>query len=533
MSNVLRAAPAGPIAAKFAKSKAFIAGIMGPVGSGKTTACVQRCVHIGLWQNAVRDGNREGRPVRRAKIAVVRDTYPNLDATVIETWHRWFPADKGEWVGGAPRTHHLEINLGPTAGILILDMIFVAIGDKRVEDVLRGLEVTAIWLNEADRLSFEVLKYALGRVGRYPGALEGGCAWSGVFVDFNAPDSENWTYKLFVDNELDPKLMEALREELGEDVEIISFFRQPGGREPGAENLHNLPKGYYTRQMIGATADYIRRMIDNEFGAVRDGQPVYPEFKDTLHVSPIRIVPINRRMIRVGIDGGLTPAAVFKQVDSLGQHRILRELAVFPIGDEIVESVGPTRFGRALREFIRDEFTGFTLRDFEFISDPATKDGTDDSENEQSWLQIVERELNGGKEAWASTEPEHRIRIRPASTNVLTKRLEAVRKPMMYLVEGGRPAFLLDPSCKVLRKGFNSGYHFKRVASGGSGTGRFDSKPAKNMFSHVQDACQYAFDEGGTSFQQLPAAAHPHAVGMIGHSRGMVMADNSYSQFGE
>lgn len=534
MSNVLKAGPAGPIAGAFARSKAFIAGIMGPVGSGKTTAAIQRCIQVGLWQNAIRDPDRGGRPVRRAKIAVVRDTYPNLDATVIESWARWFPKDKGEWVGGAPRTHKLEINLGPTAGILILEMIFVAIGDKRVEDVLRGLEVTAIWLNECDRLSFEVLKYALGRVGRYPGTLEGGCAWSGVFCDFNAPDEENWTYKLFVDRELDPELEKVLCEELNcTKDDLIKFFRQPGGREPGAENLQNLPKGYYARQMIGATADYIRRMIDNIFGATRHGQPVYPEFKDTLHVSPIPLATLPNRRIRVGLDGGLTPAGLFKQTSSIGQHRVLRELVVFVDGEQVLESVGPTRFGQALRQFCLDEFPTHPLEPdyWDFRADPATKDGTDDSENELSWIQIVERELNGGNKAWSEMAPERRVRIKPASTNVLTDRLEAVRKPMTYMVEGAQPAFIIDNRCKVFRRGLNSGYHYRRVAVGGGDTGRFDAKPAKNMFSHVQDAGQYAFDEGGGSANEI-AAVSAHRVRAMRQGAGGPQVDRDYAMFG-
>jgi hypothetical protein len=62
------------------------------------------------------------------------------------------------------------------------------------------------------------------------------------------------------------------------------FHRQPGGRTPEAENLDNLPPGYYERLIIGFAGNdnKIRRFVDNEFGAVNNGQPVYPEFNDAL-----------------------------------------------------------------------------------------------------------------------------------------------------------------------------------------------------------------------------------------------------------
>ena len=52
----------------------------------------------------------------------------------------------------------------------------------------------------------------------------------------------------------------------------------------------------------------------------------------------------------------------------------------------------------------------------------------------------------------------------------------------------GKPAFLCDPSCRVLIKGFESGYSYKRMEVSGE---RFADKPDKGMFSHIHDALQY------------------------------------------
>ena len=47
---------------------------------------------------------------------------------------------------------------------------------------------------------------------------------------------------------------------------------------------------------------------------------------------------------------------------------------------------------------------------------------------------------------------------------------------------------LIDPKCNNLIKGFDGGYHYRRMQVSGE---RYDEKPNKNRFSHVHDALQY------------------------------------------
>ena len=120
----------------------------------------------------------------------------------------------------------------------VLNGIFwvIAIGDNVIEEVLRGFEPTAFYLNEMDLLAEEVLVYCRGRVGRYPRMDEGGPSWYGILFDLNAPEEDNWTVDKLRDN-LDPT--------------AIAFFRQPGGMldlgggeyvvNPKAENLTEFP----------------------------------------------------------------------------------------------------------------------------------------------------------------------------------------------------------------------------------------------------------------------------------------------------
>ena len=68
-------------------------------------------------------------------------------------------------------------------------------------------------------------------------------------------------------------------------------------------------------------------------------------------------------------------------------------------------------------------------------------------------------------------------------------RLESVRNVLNRLVDG-TPGLLISPLCKKLRRGFASGYHYKRVKLDDGE--RYHDRPNKNEYSHPHDALQYA-----------------------------------------
>ena len=47
--------------------------------------------------------------VIRARWAVIRNTYPELQTTTIKSWHQWFPEEHGRWQKQGPPTHWLEL----------------------------------------------------------------------------------------------------------------------------------------------------------------------------------------------------------------------------------------------------------------------------------------------------------------------------------------------------------------------------------------------------------------------------------------
>ena len=473
----------GPISMRFMQERTRpVQGIMGPIGSGKTSTVLMKFMALAQRQKpSTRDG------IRKFKFCVVRDTYRQLWRTTIPTWNTWMPQSVGTWQGAkdSPVIHTIRMNL---ADGTVCEVIaeFIAIGDNVIEEVLRGFEPTAFYLNEMDLLAEEVLVYCRGRVGRYPRMDEGGPSWYGILFDLNAPEEDNWTVDKLRDN-LDPA--------------AIAFFRQPGGMldlgggeyvvNPKAENLKNLVAGYYENQISDQPAWYIRRMVLSKIGYSRSGKPVYPEFNPDLHVAPAELLPVPGLQLKIGVDAGRTPAGIIGQAMPNGQLRILDELCT--------EDMGPKRFGEALNLVLKtDKYKAWVIPRGKFagfggqvpppihgVGDPSAGFAGDDAD-EQSWLTICSNTTG--------------IYIAPAPTNLLTPRLEAVRRSMVKLIDGQHPGLLVSPTCKAIIKGFNSGYRYRKMKVGSREI--YEQGPDKNASSHPHDALQYlALD--ASDYQEL------------------------------
>src|SRR5487761_443898 len=78
--------PLGPVAGAFCLDNHEVAAIMGPVGSGKTSASALR-----LARHAYEQRPYEG--IRRTRFAIVRNTGPQLHDTTLKSWKKLFPDD--------------------------------------------------------------------------------------------------------------------------------------------------------------------------------------------------------------------------------------------------------------------------------------------------------------------------------------------------------------------------------------------------------------------------------------------------------
>lgn len=454
--------PPGPVAKAFVRSDAFVCAIRGPIGSGKSTACIMKLIKNCKLQQRHPDGW-----IRR-RTAIVRNTYPELKTTTIKSWHQWIPPHVGQYRDSGPPTHRIV----DEGNKMDWEVIFIAL--DRPDDVrkLLSFELSDAWINEAREVPKAILDGLTGRVGRFPrterdadGRVTFGCADPQILMDTNPPDTDHWWYKQAEEPtpemveqtaELEAKLREmgALRPK----QPLFAWFAQPGGERPDAENMHNLTPGYYLKAKAGKTEDWIRVYVRGEYGYVQDGKPVYPEYRDSVHCAPFELSP--RLPLHVGLDFGLTPAALIGQQTPNGQWRMRTEL----VGTDI----GVLQFGEQLKRHLAQRYPGFHVQ--AVTGDPA---GSQRQGDERTCFDLLRA---SGVEA------------RPAHANDWDLRREAFAAPMRRMIDGS-PGILIHSDCKVLRKGLAGAYCYKRIQV--AGDAKFRDKPDKNMFSHVCEAGQY------------------------------------------
>lgn len=468
----------GPVASAFMHSQARIVGIMGPQGGGKTTVIINRILMKAAMQPpSPIDG------IARYRCIVWMRTYRELWAKVIPDWLDWVPKQNKAfgitWTGGVdnPAEHKFRFRAVQEGveKIIQAEVWFRAVGDQTPGEAAKGLHATDGWLPESTSASVEMRKSLFGRLGRYPSAEHGGAPHRQLFCDWNAGDPYNWTSEYFItERGLDTDESGRL---------MVEFFRQPGGRDAAAENLHNLPPGYY-RDQIAANADdpdWIKRMVDNEIGFMKDGRPVYEDFSDTEHVADVDLIPWKGCRLIVAADAGLTPAAVIMQRNELGEVQVLKELAF--------RRAGAAEFGRALIQELDSARYAECPRVLEMFGDPASASATEaSSEGEgaqlSSWMRIV-AEVTG-------------LKVRPSRCrNDVVIRTGAVAQVLRRRI-GRRFAFrVCRRHCPELIKGLARDYKFERVAMVTQHGVEYRDKPSKNFASHICNALEYGCANAG------------------------------------
>ncbi len=408
--------------------------LMGPVGSGKSVTCSFEVVRRATMQKPDAQGRR------RSRAAIVRETARQLQDTTIKTFLDWFPPGQcGEYMR-TTKTYFFRV------GDVECEIMFRALDDAYDVANLNSLELTFAWFNECRDIHPDIVDAMSKRIGRFPSAKDGGPTWFGMWGDTNPPTMDTWWY--YQMEKLSPVDGVSLNEN-GWDV-----FKQPSGRSPYAENLENLPDGYYDTQ--GRSDEYVRVYIDGEYGLSLAGTPVYKYFKPDYHMAkaPLRAITNGVRPIVVGMDLGLTPAAAIGQQDPRGRALILAEAVSFDMGIQ--------RFVRTvLKPLLFERFPGAPVL---IVTDPA---GVQRAQtDERSAVDIIKAEG---------------FRVISARTNSISARVNAVDDFLMRQVDGD-PAFLMDPSCTQLKAAMMGGYRYKNRGDGGID---------KNKHSHIAEALQY------------------------------------------
>jgi len=407
--------------------------LMGPVGSGKSVTCSFEIIRRASMQKPDATGKR------RTRAAVVRETARQLQDTVIKTFLDWFPPGVCGRYMRTTKTYFFEV------GDVECEIMFRALDDADDVANLNSLELSFAWFNECRDIHPDIVDAMSKRIGRFPSSKDGGPTWYGMWGDTNPPTMDTWWY--YQMEQIDPK------DGVGHNDNGWDVFKQPSGRSAFAENVEHLPDGYYDTQ--GRSEEYIRVFIDGDYGLSSAGQPVYKYFRPDYHMGRGTLRPINNgvRPIVVGMDLGLTPAAVIGQQDPRGRVLVYDEAVSFDMGIQ--------RFVRTiLKPLLYERFSGIPVL---IVVDPA---GVQRAQtDERSAVDIIKAEG---------------LRVIAAKTNNISARLSSVDDFLMRQVDGDS-AFVVDPRCSQLKAAMMGGYRFHKK------NGTID----KNKHSHVAEALQY------------------------------------------
>jgi hypothetical protein len=446
--------PDGEVLAEYVSDRSPVAMIVGPIGSGSSTASCFRIYATAMEQRpSLIDGKR------RSRWAIVRPTYPELVTSTMRTWLYWFPEEQyGLMNKSRPMKQVIEI------GDLELEIWFLALDGPADIQKLRSVEYTGIWFNEIEFQSYEIFLEAKSRTGRFPPMAEGGSNWSGVIGDMNAPNEEHFVARMagwaeYPDDVSEEKRIKwpanwwlkkqppALIEIMSPDGETVTGYRE----NPEAENQKWLKKGYYSNLVQGADKRWIDSRLMNRVSFLSTGDPVWPGFREERHLSRHALEYVPDHEVIVALDFGRRPCALIGQ--EIGERlQLQREFRMY--------GVGSTVFAPALKRFLEKHYRGAKIR---FVGDPKGRDRGQATEN--SSYDIFE---------------SYGMNVTPAPcpNNELTMRIEAVAYALMTM------RILVSADCMTLRAALAGKYALKKLDMG-------DSEPIKDKYSDIADCLQY------------------------------------------
>ena len=285
----------------FLLSESLVKCIVGPLGSGKSMGCI-----IELFRRMCEQAP-DVRGIRPTRFAVVRNTYAQIRDTTL--------ADITEYFGqyftykASASTIQWDFQL-PDKTRVRSDWLLMPLERPEDSRKLLSLNLTGAWVEECREVEYSIVAALRGRIGRFPAPVRVKPTWQGLIMSSNPWSEGSEYYQHFVIDK----------------PEAWDLFRQPGGLEPDAENVENLPDGYYQRLMFGASQEFIKVHVHGLWGDDLFGRAVYQaSFKPDWHLVSHRL-PVNPlRTIIVGFDFGRQPAAVVTQEDVLGQILVLEE----------------------------------------------------------------------------------------------------------------------------------------------------------------------------------------------------------------
>jgi hypothetical protein len=452
MSDLIYEAP--PTLARFMKSDAYGRIAAGPVGSGKTTACMMELLRRSIMQAPAPDS------YRYTRFAVVRQTLKSLKDTVLKDCDTWLGSrGLGSWKVSESTFHVLFDDVRS-------EWIFLPLENAEDQARLLSMQLTGAWLSECIEMDLDVLGPVSGRLGRYPSGARGQPSWHGIVADTNMPTLMT-PWQMFMEN-------------LPQDWQK---FVQPSGLSNEAENLNflvqtdqtirypidhpvRLAQGrkYYERLagMYAHDEDWVNRYVHAEYGNDPSGAAVFKNtFRGPFHIAPSTVL-IPGYPIIIGQDFGRNPWSLICQVDPFGRLIVHQEVPANNVGLE-------KHVGESLRPVLFQHYLGFKTA---LVGDPAgtAKSGI----SEENCFDVLKRL---GLPAF------------PAPTNLIEPRLRAVEALLGRQIRGGPGLVISREGCPKLCRAMAGGYRFKKNKEGSLKV--IPDKNDADGFSHVVDCLQY------------------------------------------
>lgn len=445
-------------------SAAFGRLIAGPVGSGKTTACIIEMLRRSIEQGPGADG------LSHTRFAITRQTLKQLKDTVLK--------DCKEWLAGISEYRVSENTLYVKFDKVRSEWVFIPLEDAEDQARLLSMQLTGAWLSEAIEMDVNVLAPISGRIGRYPSGANGAPSWYGIIADTNMPSEGSPWFKFMTEAPPDWTI-HIQPSGLAANAENLSYLLQTeASRKLPLNHPERIRLGrrYYERlvEMYGIDSDWVKRYVRAQYGDDPSGTAVFrASFTHGFHVVETTN-PIPGYPLIVGQDFGRDPWSVICQLDHLGRLVIHEEVpgtmsGLPPDGERVTETVGlENHVLRNLRpRLLQQQYHGLKIA---VVGDPAGV--AKSSITEETSIDVLKRL---GLPAF------------PAPTNDLDPRLRAVEAYLTRQVGGGPALMINKEKCPTLVRAFNGGYRFARTKAGDR-----KPKPDKGPYSHVMDALEYA-----------------------------------------
>jgi len=425
-----------PTVERFMHDQTRIRIIVGPLGSGKTMGMIMELMRWACSQPA-----HNG--VRYTRFALIRNTLQQLRQTVLSDTMSYLQGMAHYYTTDSTIQFRLTL---PDRTRLHSDWMLLPLDSK--EDVRRllSLQLTGAWINEIREVPFDIMRPLLGRCGRYPSKALGGAARRGIIADTNPWPTDSPYHDRTV---LNPH-------------PAWKLFLQPSGLSADAENVENLPDGYYDELMSDKDPDWCSVHVEAQWGTSNAGQAVFRRtFHAPTHVKDMGVVVNPMRPVMVGMDFGRTPCAVIGQHDNYGRAIIMKEI--------VTESMGLIQM---VEEHLKPVLLAppFAGRRIFIVGDPA---GAAKSQlSEETNFDILK---------------EQGFLAYPASTNAIEPRLLAVDRLLRQTLMGEPALQISRTGCPTLIQAMGDKYRYRRKRDG-----QMEDLPEKlHPWSDICDSLQY------------------------------------------